>query len=177
MTFAEMQAQGKIEVAAEQTLIEGYIEAATELIEYGTQKKFVERQFRLHFDAAEITGKEIICLEQFDSGLVIDAFTLFDDTEPTAVETAVPADDFLLLDNRVQLRGDFPDVTLRKFKAAKIEYTVQSAPRTETLTETIGLLVGHWWKNRETVVISNKTLQNIPAGIITLIQSMRVPSA
>ena len=177
MTLDAAKIHARVEDNDENTLITCMIESATELIEYGTQKKFVERQFRLHFDQAEIEGKELICLEQFDSGLVVDAFTLFDDTEPTANETAVPAEDFLLLDNRVQLRGDFPNVSLRKFKSAKIEYTVQSAPRTKLLAETLGLIVAHWWLNRETVSIDTQNMKNLPLSIITLIQSMRVPSA
>ena len=177
MTLADAKIHARVEDNDEDAFITSLIESATELIEYGTQKKFVERQFRLHFDQREIEGKELICLEQFDSGLVIDAFTIFDDTEPTANETAVPAADFLLLDNRMQLRGDFPNVSLRKFKAAKIEYTVQSAPRTKTLAETLGLIVAHWWLNRETVSIDTTNMRNLPLSIITLIQSMRVPSA
>lgn len=177
MTFAELKLHARIEIDDEQALIECMIESATELIEYGTQKKFVQRKFRLQLDALEVTGTDLICLEQFDSGLTVQTFNIFDDTEPVAAETAVPAADFILLDNRIQLRGDFPSVTLRKYKAVKIEYTVESAPRTKTLIETIGLIVTHWWLNRETVSVDNRDLKNLPLSIITTIQSMRIPSA
>ena len=175
MTLAEAKAHAKIEISDEDVFVQCLIESATELIEYGTQKKFVERQFRLFFDECELT-KDLLKLDEFDSGLAIDAFTLFDDTEPTAIETAVPAADFLLLDHRIHLRNDFPNVTLRKYKSAKVEYTIQSAPRTKTLLETLGLIVAHWWLNRETVSVDNQDLKNLPLSIITLIQSMAVPS-
>ncbi len=175
VSLAEARAHAKIEVTDEDPETQSWIKAATEIVEYGTQKKLVERKFRLHFDEAEIAGQEIICLEQFDSGLAIDAFTLFDDTEPTAIETAVPAADFLLLDNRVQLRGDFPNVTLRTFKSMKIEYTVSSAVAgEERLKQAVNLIVAHWFLNRETVSINKKDMKTLPLSIVTLIQSMEV---
>ena len=175
LTKAEAKEHGRVDIPDEDTLIESYIQVATELVEYGTQKKFVERNFRLFFDECELT-KDLLKLDEFDSGLAIDAFTLFDDVEPTANETAVPAADFLLLDHRIHLRNDFPNVTLRKYKSAKVEYTIQSAPRTDTLKQTIRMIVAHWWLNRETVSVDNKDLKNLPLSIITLIQSMAVPS-
>jgi uncharacterized phiE125 gp8 family phage protein len=175
MTYAEAKVHCRIDIDDEQAFIEGLIETATELIEYATQKKFVERKFRLSWDRGEICS-DILTLEQFDSGLTIDSFKQFDDTEPTAGETDVSTDDYILLDNRVQLRGDFPSVSLRKYSSIKIEYTVASAPRSTKLKETIGLIVSHWWLNRETVSVDNKDLKNLPLGIITAIQSMRVPS-
>ena len=175
MTLDEAKVHARIEDTIEDPFTTGLIQSATELIEYGTQKKFVERQFRLFFDECELT-KDLLKLDEFDSGLAIDAFTLFDDTEPTAIETAVPATDFQLLDHRIHLRNDFPDVTLRKYKSAKVEYTIQAAPITETLKEALGLILAHWWLNRETVSVDNQDLKNLPLSIITLIQSMAVPS-
>jgi len=176
MTLAQAKEHARVEIDDDDIFITGLIQAATELIEYGTQKRFVQRKFRLFFDECELR-KDLLKLDEFDSGLTVDAFALFDDTEPTALETAVPAADFLLLDHRIHLRNDFPDVALRKYKSAKVEYTIESAPRTQMLLETLGLIISHWWLNRETVSVDNEDLQNLPLSIITNIQSMAVPAA
>ena len=177
VSLAEAKAHAKIEVGDEDAEIQSWIKAATEMVEYGTQKKLVERKFRLFFDAGDICD-DLITLEQFDSGLSIQAFTLFDDVEPTANETDVPAEDFLLLDHRIQLRNDFPDVSVRKYRSVKVEYTVSSAVAgEERLKEAVNLIIAHWFLNREAAVTDKNQMHNLPMGIINLIQSMRVPSA
>ena len=173
LSVADAKAHMRVEIAADDTLIQSHILAACKYVEQETQKRVIEKDFRLVYNCSEITG-DVITLEQFDSGITINAFTYFDEND---TEAAVGAALYAGIGRWIQLKDGFGDLSTRELNAFKIEYTVSAAPITAAIEQALKMIVAHWYENREAVGIEDSMkLVNLPLSVKSILMSEKIYS-
>ncbi len=171
LSVADAKSHARIEIADDDALIQSYILAACKILEQEIQKRVIQRQFRLWYDCAEITS-DVLTLEQFNSGISINAFTTFDEND---AETTVDASLYSSYGNRVSLKSGFSDIAVRDLDSFKIEYTVLPAPITENIKQALRMLVAHWYENREAEGIQDGfTFGKIPFSVKQILATEKI---
>lgn len=178
VTFADVQAQVRIDDADEQTLVETYITAARKYVEDYTRRTLIDTTYDLYF-ASGFPGTEIIIprppLQSITSITYLDtngasqtfasgSYQVDAQSEPGRVKpeptTSWPATD----------SGNYDTVIIR-FLAG---YGSAATDVPEGLRLAIQMLAGHWFTHREPVIVGH-TVTNVPHSIERILWSFRVP--
>lgn len=181
VTWAEVKAQGRIDDEAERSLVEGYIAAATAWLDgpAGWLARCLGEQVLEVTDVA--FGNDALPLQPAVEIISIKY------TDIAGVEQTMPEDHYRLLANgsiyaatwpslgadpdavRVQYRAGYPDiVTPGEGEEPEVRTSTVPAP----IRQAILMLVGHWFKNRETVV-TGTIATSLPFAVEALLSPYR----
>jgi len=171
VTLADAKLHARIR--ASQTKDDAYIteiiKAATLTIEGYTNKRYTARSFDLVYDSEEICP--VLELETFNDDLTISAATLnLEDGTPQAL---VEGTDYAKAGNRIQFLDSFSNYAPRGLDALQISYSVALYTASPEIVEAIKEFVTHHYEHRIPVVLG-KTIDLIPAKVLTLIQNDRI---
>lgn len=168
--LADAKLHARVEITADDTLIDEMIKAARIWAEDWTNRRYVIHQFEITFDLEEICQPlEVETISEITS---VDSFQRFDTAD---IETSVPVADFRIQNNLLILDVTaFNAFDAREFGAYELTYTV--GPPTvlrDSVREAIKLIVTHLYENRESASI-DVNLREIPLGAKALLNNDRV---
>lgn len=148
-------------------LLREYIEAATHMCEQWTGRKFITQTWVERFDAFPAGT---ICLALYP----IQSISAVRYTDPDGASQTVSASDY------THRAGRLPNqLTLNTGKHwptgtdVEVEYIVGAAEAPAAARQAIRLLVGHWYENRESVLVGTISSE-LPHAVTSLLQSVRV---
>jgi len=170
ISLDEAKAHLRVDIDADDGLIGGLIAAARERCEDEARRSFVERSMRVQVHQWVPTNA--LLLPQRPA-LSVTAVRVYDWEN---VAHVVPTADYWLGDDdRVRLTegSGWPDVTVRPALGYEVEYVAGYGDATavpQKYKQAVLLTVGHWYENREEVVIGQgySSLQ-IPLGAASLL--------
>ena len=154
ITTAEAKAHLKVDISDDDTLIDNLIKAATQSAEDYTNRCFIATTLTMVGD----TWKDIYTLYKSPVSAVT-KIQYYDTTNTQVVlSTSVYIVDNTSKPCRILLDEDqeFPDLADRKMAVEAIYVVGESEDGTEVsnlIKQAILLMVGHWYQNREAVVI------------------------
>lgn len=157
VSLAEAKEHLRVDISDDDDLIEGYITAAREYMEGATRRAFITQTWRLSLDAWPQSDEIQIPKPPLQS---ICSIVYYDaDGISTTWDAANYIVDTDSEPGRVALAyGQFwPGVTLRPINAIQITYTAgygdAASDVPQWVKQAIKLLIGHWYENRETVIV------------------------
>ncbi len=175
VTTAEAKSHCRVDIATDDTLIDGLIEAAREYAEVITRRAFITQTLLLTLDSfpTEIllprppaitigaTDLKYTDIDGAEQSLAAANYTIDNKTEPARVVLSAT--------------GSWPS-TQSVVNAVRITYTAgygAAAAVPQAIKQAILLLVGHWYENRESTV-SGTIIKSIPDGVDALLWAYRV---
>lgn len=166
VTLDEAKAQLRVTSTSEDALIEGYISAAARYIEQNLSLSIAEQVWVLTLDEfadnIELFRGPVISVDEFQY-VDEDGVTQDVDADSYTVDTVSRTP-------WIVLNSDFSwPTTLGGINMVTITYTAGMASVPTDITQAILLLVGHWYKNRETV----GDAKELPLAVDALLQNYR----
>lgn len=140
----------------EYALIEGYITAAREYCEGITGRSLVDRSMTAYPESAS----NMICLPK-PPVAAVESITFYDVDGNSHVVT-----DYMLNNDKGELFiNDVPSVAFRDNNPIEIKYTAGYNKIPGLMRQAMLLLIGHWYMNREAVVVGPNA--SVEVGITT----------
>ena len=176
VSVAEVKAQARVDLADEDTLIEGYIRAARETLERLLWRAFITQTLELTLDGWP-EGSEIRLPRPPLQSVTAVRYTTEDGTLKT-LDPALYVVDAASEPGRVVLkRGkSWPSETLVPAAGVKVEYVAgygdQASDVPEPIRQAILLLAAHWYEHREAV--SDGRMVEVPMGVWWLVEPLRM---
>ncbi len=176
VTVAEVKAQARVDLADEDTLIQGYIRAARETLERLLWRAFITQTLELTLDGWP-EGSEIRLPRPPLQSVTAVRYTTEDGTLKT-LDPALYVVDTASEPGRVVLkRGtSWPSETLAPAAGVKVEYVAgygdQASDVPESIRQAILLLAAHWYEHREAV--SEGRMVEVPMGVWWLVEPLRI---
>jgi len=178
VTLEEAKSHLRVDASDDDTLIEGLITAARQYYEDVTRRALITQTWRLSLDRWP-GGSEILLPRAPLQSVTSVVYTDSDGTATTwsSDEYAVDADSE---PGRVVLGYGYswPSATLRTSLPIQITYEAgygDADDVPEKIKQAIKLLVGHWYENREGVMVAQGvSIQGLPLAIDSLVWANRV---
>ena len=173
ITTAVAKTYLKVDVSDDDTLIDNLIKAATHSAEEYTNRYFEDTVLKMvgdtWTDIATLYKSPVISvssIKYYDS----------DDSQQT-LHASVYLVDTVSNPCQISLQVDqsFPNLSNRAM-AVEVNYTVGDSAEssaTELITQAVLLLVGHWYQNRESVVVG-RTATEVPLGAKMLLDQYKI---
>lgn len=173
VTLAEVKANSRVDISADDALIESLISAARDYAERFTRRAFITSQFELFLDGFPCVIHlvnppilSVISVEYVnDAGdtvsLAADKYRVDHDSEPGRISPA--------------LGQDWP-MASRQINAVKVTYAAGYGAADKVpaaIKQAILLIVGHWYENRESVVVG-PAANEVPMAAESLLRMYRV---
>ena len=179
VTLAEAKSHLRVEITDDDTLINSLIKAARRHVENVCSRALITQTWYLYLDAFPASGKEIkiplpplgsivniayIDTDGVTQTLAASKYTVDAKSEPARVKEAY--------------NETWPD-TREIINAVTVEFTCgYGADETsipEPIRQAMLMLIGHWYENRELVVVTgNMAPKEIPAAVTALLASYRI---
>lgn len=170
-TLLELKNHLRIEHTDEDTYLEALISSAIAQIENDTQRKFTETNLTLKLDGFEpeielpvVPVAGVVSVKYVDENEQIQQLQSSDWYLDTRPMKAILSPAYLTSWPRT---SDIPE-------SVEITYTVGGGTMPTPIKQAALLLIGHWYANRETVVVGTITSQ-LPMAYQSIIQPYRVP--
>lgn len=172
VSLVEAKAQARVEVADDDTLIGGLITAARELVEEQTWRALVTQRWDLFLDAWPATDTVELPRPPLRSVVEVEY------TDQAGVATVWASSNYVVdavsEPGRLRLKASasWPNVTLREVNGLRIRFEAGYGAATATpkiYKQAILLTVGHWYENREAIIVSGAIPKEIPLGVQRLL--------
>jgi uncharacterized phiE125 gp8 family phage protein len=179
VTLAEAKLHMRVDVADDDTLIAALVKTAREYIETITRPRVAMVTQTWRYVADEFPRGDTLELRPWPLQSVV-SVTYTDDDDLTAT---VPSTDYLVdtssAPGRLRLRSGatWPSVTLRELNGLTIEFkagygdTGASVPA--ALRQAILLLIGQWYENRESSLVTGAVAKELPFAVHALMAPWR----
>lgn len=181
VTTAEAKLHLRVDGSDEDALIGSLVSAARDYAERYTRRAFVSQVWRMYMDFFPSCRWFYLPRSPLIS---VNAITYKDENGAvqTLAASAYVADSAQEVPARVALaegEDDWPE-TFDEIQAVTVEFTAgygaAASAVPESIKAAIKLLVGHWFENRETVVIGS-TPNAVPLAAMALLDSRRIMEA
>lgn len=171
LSLADAKKYARVEHDNDDALVTTFIPTAREYCEKFTKLRYVQHKFKLTYDFGELCNP--LKLETRSEISSVDAFDFFD---PDDVQTAIAASNFRIQNNKLVLDSDFFNgLSVRQFGSFELSYTVKAPIIKQSVKDAMGMLITHWYENREAILISDENVVNeLPAGVKSLLASDKV---
>ena len=177
VTLAEGKAQCRIDIDDDDSLIVGYIDAATNRCQLAARRTFISTTFDLYFDRWPLSSIEFPLPP-------LQSVTGFYFTDDDGVETEWDVSNYIVDTTskigRLQFKRTavLPSVTLQEINAVRIRFVAGYGDNTENVPEiyrqAIKMLLGHYYENREPVLIAQGlSLSELPLSVQDLLNMNR----
>lgn len=177
ITAEEAKAQSRIDVNADDTLLEGFIQAAREEFENRTDKTLFSTTYTLILD--RWPNRNYIDLPRAKPLASVTSITYKDeDGNTTAMSTSDYVVDVNAWPGRIVLdsNASWPTPTLWESGAITVTYVAgysNTADIPQRYKQAIALLAAHWYEHREEVIITGAVPQTIPMGFEAIASTAR----
>lgn len=187
-TLAEAKAYARIEHVEDDTLVTALITSARALVEAHCLNRLVAHKFQLSYDLCDLSenadalGLADLHLEDHTAILTIDAFTITQIIDEVNTPIAGVLDtDYFIYDNRLTLdltSSSFSDNGLRSRNTLVLDYTTGVEAMNESFRTAMGMLVSHWYENREAVQDTGAagSLSEMPVGVASVLSQYKTYS-
>jgi uncharacterized phiE125 gp8 family phage protein len=179
VTLAEAKSHLRVEIADDDTLINTLIKAAREHVEKICSRALITQTWYLYLDSFPDSGEEIripmpplativgityVDIDGVTQTLAVGEYTVDANSEPARVKEAY--------------NETWPD-TREIMNAVTVEFTCgygdDETDVPQTIRQAMLFLIGHWYENREAVVISGNIIaKELPAAVSALLASYRI---
>ncbi len=178
VTIAEAKTQCRIDIDDDDLAIGGFITAARQQCELVSRRAFVATTFDLYLDAWPVDG--MIQLPRPPLSSVTGVYY----TDESGVEATFAASNYVVdaagEPGRVALKSgaSWPAATLQIVNGVRVRFvagygaTATAVPR--RYRQAVLLLVGHWYENREAVLVAQGiAIAELPLGVTSLLMTDR----
>lgn len=172
ITLTEAKAQARVEVSTDDTLITALITAGRELIEEEAWRALVTQRWDFYLDAWP-EGDTIVLPRP-----PLRSIVSFEYIDQAGVTTAISASDYVVdvasEPGRLRLKGTatWPSATLRELNGVHIRFEAGYGAASAVpvrYKQALKLLVGHWYENREALLVSGAIPKEMPFGVRSLL--------
>lgn len=178
VTLSEAKAQCRVDISTDDTLITSYISAARRLCERINWRAFMTQTLEVWFDAWPSTDSIRLPRPPLQSVTYIKYYD--EDSVVATLSSSTYFVDTISERGRIVLNTDqsWPSVTLRPANGVVVRYVAgwaSAADVPETIKQAILLVVGHWYENREGVLIGSvsKSLEFSLESLLGIERTMR----
>lgn len=164
----------KVDISDDDTLIANLIEAATQAAQDYTNRYFINTTLKMVAD----TWDDIATLYKSPVSSVTTIKYYDTDDSLQGLDTAVYLVDLVSKPCQISLKVDqsYPNLAERK-KAIEVIYVVGEGAAASDVNElpkqAVLLMVGHWYQNREAVVVG-RTANEVPLGAKMLLDQYKI---
>lgn len=184
-TLAEAKAYARIEHVEDDALVTALITTARALVEAHCLIRLVPHKFQISYDRCDLLEDvdslriADFTLEQQTSIDTIDTFTINQVIDETDTPVAGVADtDYFTYDNRLSMdlgSDNFSNEVLRSRNAVVLTYTTDITLMNQTFKDAMGMLISHWYENREAVQDTGAagSLQEMTIGVASILSQYK----
>jgi len=175
LSLAETKNHLKVDFTEDDALIGGLIKGATTLFERSTNRAIINQTWRYTSDNIPSFVQLFRCpVASIDSAQYIDS-----DGNPQTIATSNYSVDTDSEPARVAFNSDFvAPTTKEQLNAFTLQfqagYGAAETDVPEDIKTALLLLIGHWYQNRETAIVSNWDVKEVPLGTKALIWQYKV---
>jgi len=178
LTAAELKTALKIDVSTDDTLIEAYIKAARQTVEFATRRALINTTYTMTLDSAP-TGRGAILLPVAPVSSVTSLKSYATDDTESTVSSSVYRLDASSIPARLVLKdGQSWPTGLRPQNALQVIFVAGYGAASSNITDTgliqaVRLLATHWYEQREPV--ADGDMKEVPMAYQSLINPLVVP--
>lgn len=178
VTLAEAKAQCRIDVATEDALITSYISAARRLCERIDWRAYLTQTLEVWLD--DWPSGDVLTIPRPPLQSVTSVKYYDEDNVEATFPSASYYVDTVSEPGRVVLNSDYdwPSVTLRPVNAVVVRFVAgwtSAANVPETIKQAVLLVVGHWYEDREAVLVGmvSKSIEFGVKNLLDIERTMR----
>lgn len=178
MTTAEAKTHVRVDISADDSYIDTLVKAAREFVEQYTRRALITQTWDLWLDEFPDGDELLLGYAPLQS---VTHVKYVDSDGATATMTAT---DYVVdpynEPGKVVLKGsaNWPTTTLRAVNGVNVRfvagYGTASTSIPQPILHAMKLLVGHWYENREQVIITGAVPKEIPFAVQSLLTPYRV---
>ena len=178
ISTAEAKTHLRVDISADDTFIDTLVKAARQYVEQYTRRALITQTWDLWVDDFPADDALPLGMAPLQS---VTHVKYVDDTGATATMTATDyVVDSYNEPGKIVLKGSaaWPSATLQEVNGVNVRfvagYGTASTSVPQPILHAMKLLIGHWYENRENVVITGAIPKNIPFAVEALLAPYRV---